>query len=382
MHSILVVEDDVAIARGLRDTLTREGYRVLVENDGMKGYQRARKDQPDLVVLDVMLPTMDGFKVCSLLKQEGFGAPVFLLTGLTQERSRLEGLGRGADDYIGKPFNIRELVLRIQNTLKQRDALKEKTRQMEDELLKARQIQMKSLPRVQPRVPGLDIYGRTVPAVQVGGDYFDFLKIDRKRIGIIVADVSGKGMPAAMYVQKMQGIVQSTRKRVRTAPDILTALQEHMHESMDTTSFITAVVALFDLDAGTIELAEAGHLPVLFVRNGKVRLLKPPGIWIGKTSSGIFEKSLRMERITIRTGDLFVFYSDGIIEARNARGQEFGLLRLRKVVSAPALRSRRVVERCFKEVTRFSASEAQSDDITMVAVRIASHHHRKKDNAR
>ena len=109
MKTILVVEDDLAISRGLDDNLSREGYRVLVEKDGLKGYECAKLEQPDLVILDVMLPSMDGFQICSLLKGENFGAPIFLLTGLSEAQSRLEGLRKGADDYIGKPFDIQEL---------------------------------------------------------------------------------------------------------------------------------------------------------------------------------------------------------------------------------------------------------------------------------
>jgi sigma-B regulation protein RsbU (phosphoserine phosphatase) len=247
---------------------------------------------------------------------------------------------------------------------------------LETEFLKARKIQMASLPRKQPRVAGLEIYGKTIPATEVGGDYFDYLKPSRTRFGVIVADVSGKGMPAAMYVQRMQGIVQSTRKRLTRAEDILRELQEQMHESLDTASFITAVVALFDLEKRTVQISQAGHLPVLFIRGSTIRLLKPRGIWIGKSSTETFQKHLRSESFEIRTDDRFVFYSDGVIEANNARGNEFGLPRLRKLLRRPNVDARRLVNRCFSEVKNFSGNRPQSDDITVVAVRVVNHHNK------
>jgi serine phosphatase RsbU (regulator of sigma subunit) len=375
VKTILIVEDDLAIVRGLRDNLEFEGYRVSSETDGLKGYERAKLDQPDLVILDVMLPTMDGFQICSHLKREGFGAPVFLLTGLTQEGSRLEGLWKGADDYIAKPFNLQELLLRIRNALNQQEALKGRAKLLEDELLRARKIQMASLPRKHPHFPGLDVAGKTTPATQVGGDYFDYLKPGKDKLGIIVADVSGKGMPAAMYVQKMQGIVRSNAKKMQDPSQTLRALQEHLCDSMESSSFVTAVTALFDTKAGTLHIAQAGHMPVLHCRKNKTRLLKPPGIWIGKTSADVFEKSLRVESISLLPGDTIVFYSDGLVEAKDARGKEFGLTRLRKCLGAmrPGKASD-VVERCFKEVRKFTGNQSQSDDITVVAVRIVARH--------
>lgn len=373
MKTILVVEDDLGIARGLCDNLECEGYRALRENDGLKGYERARLERPDLVILDVMLPTMDGFQICTSLKREGFSAPIFLLTGLTEEHSRLKGLRHGADDYIDKPFNLQELLLRIRNVLRQREVVDDEVKQLQDEFFRARKIQMASLPRRHPRFQCLDVYGKTIPATQVGGDYFDYLNLGKRRLGIIVADVSGKGMPAAMHVQKIQGIVQSNAKTISGSAQMLRVLQEHMSGSMESSSFITAVVALFDLDAGTMEVAQAGHLPVLLIQKNKIRQLKPPGIWIGKTATPMFEKSLRVETVNLHRGDLILFFSDGLVEARNLQMTEFGLTRLKKMLAGMHFRrAAAVVERCLEEVKKFSGTESQSDDITVVAVKITA----------
>ncbi len=373
MKTILVIEDDLAIARGLCDNLKRAGYKVLWEKDGMKGYERAKLEQPDLLILDVMLPSMDGFRICALLKQEDFFPPIFMLTGLTQDQSRLEGLGKGADDYIGKPFNIQELILRIRNALKQREIVGGRSKLLEAEFAKARKIQMASLPRTRPRLQGLDIFGKTLPASEVGGDYFDYVRLGKRRLAVIVADVSGKGLPAAMYVQKIQGIVRSSRKAFSHAPDLLRVVQQHLKGSIESTSFVTAAVVIVDCEKCTLEVAQAGHLPVLLARRRRIRTLKPPGIWIGRTSAGRFEKNLCCETIGLEHGDAILMYSDGLTEARNMRGKEFGLPRLKEWLAAvPNVRSSALIRRCFNEVKKFAGDRPQSDDITIVALNITA----------
>ena len=379
MKTILVTEDDLAILRGLTENLKRAGYRVLAEKDGMRGYERAKLEHPDLVILDVMLPTMDGFQICSALKKEGFLSPIFLLTGLTQERSRLEGLSQGADDYIAKPFNLQELLLRIRNALKQRDAVRARGKSLEDEFLKARKIQMASLPRIQPKMRGLEVFGKTVPATQVGGDYFDYIDLANGKLCLLIADVSGKGMPAALYVQRMQGIVQSSAHDIQSATDVLKTLQKHMKDSLDPGSFVTAAALMIDTRAQTLEVAQAGHLPVLQARNRKIAELKPEGVWIGRSSAAMFETSLAEKTIETRDGDIFLLYTDGLVEAKNRKGEEFGMERLKDVVADRHLNARSLVERCFKEVRKFSGSQGQLDDMTIVALKVVGTHPKKKE---
>lgn len=372
MKTILIVEDDLAIVRGLSDNLERQGYKVIVERDGLKGYERARAEQPDLVILDVMLPTIDGFEVCSLLKRELLSAPIFLLTGLTQERSRLEGLAHGADDYIAKPFSVEELILRIGNALKQRDLMRSKTKSLEEEFLKARRIQIASVPKTSPSIKGLDVFGKSIPATHVGGDYFDYIRLDRNKLGIVIADVSGKGMPAALYVQKIQGIIRSSPPDVTSPAEILLRLQKHLTDSMDSTSFVTAAVCVIDSAQQILEVAQAGHTPGLLVRKGKVRLLKPAGVWIGKTSSDIFAQHLTPLSMGLKTKDSVVFFSDGMTEAKNGKGTEFGLSRLKKTVTTSKGNARTLVEDCLQAVKDFVGTEPQLDDITVIAAKFAS----------
>ncbi|HLF20254.1 MAG TPA: SpoIIE family protein phosphatase, partial [Bacteroidota bacterium] len=353
MKTILLVEDDPIILRGLKDNLERNGFRVLSERDGRKGFTVAMKSNPDLAILDVMLPTMNGFDICSSLKQSGCTFPIFLLTGLAAEAQRLQGLQHGADDYITKPFSVQEVVLRVKNALGRSEQLGRRGKQMDQDLRRAREIQLRSLPQKDPDVPVLEIHGQMVPALQVGGDYFDYLPLSGNKFAVIVADVSGKGMPAALYVQKMQGIVQSSKDRFSTAKEILVHLQNHLGMSVEPSSFITAVAAVFDIEKSVVEIVRAGHLPVLMRRGKRIREIKPPGLWLGKSHAQSFDLVMQPATMEFKSGDVFLFYTDGIVESSNSRGAEFGLARLKRLVSKNNGTARKVVSRFFNAVEAF-----------------------------
>ena len=376
--TILFVEDDKAILKGLEDNFSREGYRVLTERDGKKGLATALKKQPDLVVLDVMLPTMDGFHICAVLKKRGFAHPIFVLTGMANEKSRVEGLQYGADDYIQKPFSIQELMLRVKNALSRTEQVLGKAKVMDEELRKAREIQLASTPKAPPAMKGIDLFGVMIPATHVGGDYFDYLPLDGGNLAIIVADVSGKGMPAALHVQKMQGIAQSSKSVIKSPADLLTQLEEHLGATMDPMSFVTAVAAVIDIRARTLTIANAGHLPVLCCRGParqqsggkKVEEIKSEGLWIGSLSVPQFRAKLEVLEVPIKKGDRFVFFTDGVIESMNERGEEFGMDRFKTLLLRSSGSSQQLSESIRKQLERFAGESDQHDDITIVALHI------------
>jgi sigma-B regulation protein RsbU (phosphoserine phosphatase) len=370
MKTILLVEDDPAVRRGIKENLEREHFRVLVEQDGAKGLRRARKDTPDLIILDVMLPGLNGFDICARLKKEGCPAPVFMLTGLADERARLRGLETGADQYIPKPFSLEELLLRVKNSFEQTDRMLGKARSLERELLKAREIQKNALPSRAPKVPGLDIFGTMIPATHVGGDYFDYLPIGYGLFGTVVADVSGKGMPAALYVHKMQGIVQSTRASVRHASDLLGHLQEFLGTSMEASSFVTAAAAVFDIQGRTVDIASAGHPPVLLKSGNRLYEVDASGMIIGPAGATVFQDLVKPTTLNVRPGDVLMFYSDGVLEAMNTEQEEFGMDRLKNSFLHAEGSARAVAARCLRDVRNFIGDEPQSDDTTIVVVHI------------
>ncbi|MBU2507157.1 MAG: response regulator [Bacteroidetes bacterium] len=139
MKKILIIEDDPAISMGLEAALTFENYEVIKENDGLKGYESALQKNPDLVLLDVILPSMNGFQICSKLKNEGCIFPIFMLTSMDKSEHKLNGLSRGADDYIPKPFNMQELLLKIRNVLNRTSILNDRAAKLEEDLKKIKE---------------------------------------------------------------------------------------------------------------------------------------------------------------------------------------------------------------------------------------------------
>ena len=370
MKTILLVEDDPAIQRGIRENLRREQFRVLVERDGTQGLSKALRELPDLVILDVMLPGLNGFEVCANLKNRGFSAPIFMLTALGDERSKLKGLGIGADDYLPKPFSVEELMLRVRNALDRTERTMGKAKAFEQELRKAREIQRESLPKRPPRIRGLDLWGTMTPATHIGGDYFDFVRLGSGNLAVVVADVCGKGMPAALHVQKMQGIVHASRAHVETASQILLQLQEHLGPSLGTASFVTVAAAVVDQSRRTMDVAGAGHPPVLLRRGTTIESLKAEGMWVGPTIGRSFAEMLQPVTIPYQPGDTFVFYTDGVLESMNPTQEEFGMARWQNALLQAEGTSRSLVQAGFKELRNFAGVEPQSDDITIVAVGI------------
>src|SRR5262245_1419025 len=193
MNRIVVIEDDHAILRGLADNLRMESYDVLTAADGERGYRLVREQQPDLVILDLMLPGMNGYDVCGQIRRHGLATPILMLTADDRESSRIQGFDAGADDYVAKPFSIRELLGRVQAILRRSPTRPDLANQRElDEALR---IQKGLMPAEIPQVAGLRIAAVWRPAHAVGGDYFDVLKLNPNGVAVCIADVCGKGMP-------------------------------------------------------------------------------------------------------------------------------------------------------------------------------------------
>src|SRR5215467_10721693 len=182
MSRIVVIEDDPAILRGLSDNLRRESYEVLTSSDGDCGYRLVRENRPDLVILDLTLPTIDGYEVCSRIRRDGLTTPILMLTAQSQEENRIQGFEAGAADYVTKPFSVKELMGRVRAILRRTGT---------EELDEARRMQQRLLPSEIPQIRGCRIAAAWQPARAVGGDYFDVLKFDDNTAALCIADVSG-----------------------------------------------------------------------------------------------------------------------------------------------------------------------------------------------
>src|SRR5947209_1495288 len=207
--TVLVVDDAPSNIRVVNEIL-HNSYKIRVATSGAKALELAQATPgPDLILLDVVMPEMDGYEVCSRLKADAAtkDIPVIFLTGQTEIEDETRGFETGAVDYIHKPFSPAVVAARVQTHLALRETRQELARQLHNlrnELETARKIQMSILPRDVPRIGPLDIAARYIPMTEVAGDFYDFFVVDDKRVGILIADVSGHGMPAALIASMLK----------------------------------------------------------------------------------------------------------------------------------------------------------------------------------
>jgi serine phosphatase RsbU (regulator of sigma subunit) len=252
------------------------------------------------------------------------------------------------------------------------EELAEKER-MKHELLIARRIQLASLPQSTPVLEDLDVAGISLPAREVGGDFYDFLVEGKNRVTVVVGDVSGKGTSAALYMAKVQGILRSLHAFNLSPTEMFSRANRLLCADLDRNSFVTAVSAVFDADAGTLLLARAGHPPLYTVNpaTGEVLRLAPRGLGLGLSDNGVFTEQLEERRLTITPGSLFLFVTDGVTDTRNAAGEEFGEERLLSFLrNAGSLDAAGVRDALLKEMEEFTGGREADDDRTVVVVRV------------
>jgi serine phosphatase RsbU (regulator of sigma subunit) len=227
-------------------------------------------------------------------------------------------------------------------------------------------------------MPGLAVTALCIPAREVGGDYYDFFPLGPDKLGVLIADVSGKGTSAALYMAELKGLLLSLSQIYHSPRQLLLETNRIISENLDSRSFITMTYAVLDLAAGTMTYARAGHTPLIHMRSGapdsRVQVLIPDGMVVGLRipgADGKFAELLEEDRIELATGDVIVLYTDGITEAMNAESDLFGDARLSRIVEEHGhLDSGELRERILREIEAFVGAADQHDDMTMILMKI------------
>ena len=368
MSRILIVEDDPAILCGLKDNLEFESHQVLTAADGEAGYRTLCEHSPDLVILDLMLPKLSGYDLCKRARGEGFNAPILMLSACSQEGDRVLGLDLGANDYVSKPFSLRELLARVRALLRHEKEHRLDESRLNRELEMAAKVQQELFPRVLPNVPGLDYAGACKPARGVSGDYYDFIPLGEGRLGMLLADVSGKGAPAALLGASLHTAVRANASAAGDrCGEVLVKANTLLFETTTADRFATVFYGVYDPEAKALTYANAGHCPPMLVRQGTcVRLdsLTPP--------VGMFPVLASAQRsVALIPGDWLLIFSDGIPEAANLNEEEFGDQRLLQALTrikhdTAAAICGRIVD----EVREHIREQRQADDITLITARV------------
>lgn len=375
MASILIVEDEPGIAFGLESDLQAEGYAVTVAGDGNDAVRRACAETFDLILLDVMLPYKDGFEVCRELRQMGVFTPVVMLTAKSDEFDKVLGLDLGANDYITKPFRPRELRARIRAALRHRPGSESPGADLQRQLRVASLVQQRLFPQLPPALPTLDYAGFCRPALGMSGDYYDFFDLGPGKLGLLVTDVVGKGIPAALLMASVHGCVRTHAPQLGDrCGEVLSRLNTSLYESTDASMFATVVYAVYDESTRVLTYANAGHEPPLLLRQAAGRSacqgldpLTPP--------AGMFPTLAPLQAsVQLIPGDWLLIFTDGVTEAPNERWEQFGRERVLAVMQRnPDIAAVQMRDAILAELADHTRGVVQADDVTLIAAHVLPH---------
>jgi two-component system sensor histidine kinase ChiS len=330
VNTVLVVDDEALNLQVLINHLSLAGYSVDIATDGSQALEFIeKKGPPDLILLDIMLPKISGYEVCRIIREHysQYDLPIIMLTALNKPGDVVTGLEVGANDYIIKPIEKQELLARVNNLISLKNSIQvhNELSILKHELSLADEIQQSLLPEEAPHMDNISIAVRYTPVSKLGGDFYDFLKFDDSRLGILISDVSGHGIPAA-FVASMFEVSYTFARDFASDPALFLkrindAMSRYTHGQ-----YLTVSYALMDLRARRMYYSNAGHLPLLIWRRESQLIItcKPKGRPIGVFSDSVYYT----EVLDLQNGDRILFLTDGLIEIRNNEGNFYGMRRV------------------------------------------------------
>ena len=359
----------------MRRAIRAGRYEFVFAQNGVEALQRLNEDQSiDMVVSDINMPQMDGLTLLAQIPDVNPNIRSVIISAYGDMKNIRTAMNRGAFDFVTKPLDFEDLRLTIDRTLNHlmewREALssRDKLVALQNELDVASRIQQSILPAGFPEGPEFQISGSMAPARNVGGDFFDVLPLDGGKIGIGVADVSDKGVPAALFMMSCRTLLKGAAIGSNGPGEVLREVNDLLHEDNEALMFVTLLYAVYDPATGEFTYASGGHdAPLVVQADGSSALLPlTGGIMLGVVPDFSFVQNT----VTIVPGDTVVLYTDGVTEAMNGSGEQFGMKRLQEIFAASAPEdSREANQAVFDAVSSFAGDIDASDDITCVTLR-------------
>ena len=376
MDWVVVVDDDVTNLKMAGRILSKNNMRVTALKSGMALLDYIKTNKPDLILLDIKMPGLDGFETMKRLQQQmnpSEKIPVIFLTADDSQDAETHGLALGAMDFIKKPFIPDVLVLRVRHTIdlvRLQHDLEQENERIRSELAMASRIQSAMLPGIFPAFPErkeFDIYASMDPVRGVGGDFFDFFFIDRDHLCLLIADVSGKGIPAALFMMASKIILADNAKSGKSPAQILQDTNEAICANNPEEMFVTVWLGILDISTGLLTTANAGHeYPALMHADGQFELFRDRhGLVVGGMPGVKYhEHSLQMY-----PGSKLFVYTDGVPEATDAENALFGTTRMLEALNAHANESpKQILHGVRQAVNEFVSDMEQFDDLTMMCL--------------
>ncbi len=369
---VLCIDDSRLSRAFIQKTLTPVNIIVDTAENGFEGLKKISAGGYDLILVDIIMPEMDGFeflKEFRSIKTREF-IPVIFMTGLDDLKSKIRGLNIGADDYLIKPLNENELVARVISLLRLKDAnseLYQKNELIKRELEAAKKIQEYIIPSDFSYIEYPKISGVYNPIDDIGGDFFDCIKINENRTSFLIADVTGHGIPAALVMTMSKMLFSIYADKFQGSAGLLSEVNRHLRGTLLDTQYITAFYLLYDNDLKKLTYTNAGHTRALYYQASKERViaLDTFGLFLGITDEVDYEE----KSLTVGSGDRLFIYTDGLTELKNPEGEEFGEKRAARFMKENRdLREKDFCDLLLKTLSRFDENSERNDDLAFLNI--------------
>jgi sigma-B regulation protein RsbU (phosphoserine phosphatase) len=379
---ILVVDDEpdleLMVRTKFRKQIKQNEMEFVFAHNGQEALDKLVEDSSiDLVMSDINMPVMDGLTLLSRLSTTNRIVKAVIVSAYGDMQNIRTAMNRGAYDFLMKPIDFEDFEVTVNKTRRAIDEIKQGARAkdqlsaIQHELRVATRIQQSILPRTFPPFPerqDFSIFAEMNAAKEVGGDFYDFFLIDDNRLGFVVGDVSGKGVPASILMAVSRTLLRATAMTAESAGECLNYVNQVLVRQSDPAMFVTIFYGILHTDTGELEFSIGGHNPpFLFSEARGAEMLKAKG---GMIVGMIEQARYTTERIQLQPGDGIFLYTDGVSEAEDVVENQFGEERIEALLSemrtAPV---EEIIRAAFREIGRFAAGAPQHDDITAMALR-------------
>jgi len=384
-NTVLIVDDNPNNLKVLGTILSKNGFKLTIAQNGKDAIHSSQKRTLDIILLDILMPEMDGFEVCQHLKtnEKTKDIPIIFLSALTQSEDKVKAFKAGGLDYITKPFFEEEVIARVNIHVENNQLLKalsHSNRQLEkkqslldDDLKAAAEIQKCLLPKKNLSIKGIDIDWQFNPCSMIGGDIFNIVPLDNTTIAFYIIDVSGHGVPSAMVtvsvsqmLQENSGLIKNSNNEIVSPEKVLQALDDaYPIQRFD--KYFTIFYGIMDVSTGKLTYSSAAHPPPIRIcSTQKIDTLDKGGTIIGLGGMIPFEKG----EIVLNKNDQIIFYTDGVTECRNDSSEFYGDQRLMRLVkSTTNMPVKETIQIIYDDLMHFSENTQPRDDISILGIK-------------
>jgi sigma-B regulation protein RsbU (phosphoserine phosphatase) len=381
---ILSVDDEMdlelLLTQYFRRQIRKGEYEFFFAHNGLEALTLMLKEKDiNIILSDINMPEMDGLTLLTKINEMQNPALKCIMVSAYGDMGNIRSaMNNGAFDFATKPIDLDDLSITISKAIEQIDYIRQSQKEhaqlesLKTDLAVAAEIQQAILPRIFPPFPEdndlLDLAAKMIPAKDVGGDFYDFFRIDEDRIGLVMADVSGKGIPAAIFMAVSRTLIRTIGLQGLTPGECLTKSNELLCKESVDCMFVTVFFAIYNIKTGEMEYSNGGHnSPVIIKADGSVEMLPVSTSCMLGAVDGITYPN---EKLTLNAGDTIVMYTDGVNEAMNSDFQEYGDERMMKTLSQQLGKTcQEVIDGQLASLKDFVGNAEQSDDITILTLK-------------